>query len=213
MTCFRILPSLRCCPNKPSSAYLQDDYKKLYSAPLKTEDDVFRVLNHGDAWINNLLFSYDDDKRPDDVLFVSKETTSLLTVSPFNWFPKLHRWTIKSLFTHRPASIWATSSLCRSTLRHEQVENNIFWTSTGPPSTTSCTTCATIRRSYWLTNYCRKHSTRRKCTDSWCRWLCCRSCCARTVCKTKRDWTRARTKRRGQRSASGSSETKNIYEF
>lgn len=32
--------------------------------------DGFNVLNHGDAWINNYLFSYDENNKPTDILFV-----------------------------------------------------------------------------------------------------------------------------------------------
>lgn len=36
----------------------------------KTNPDEFNVLNHGDGWINNILFSYDTDQKPVDACFV-----------------------------------------------------------------------------------------------------------------------------------------------
>jgi hypothetical protein len=46
-----------------------DEERKVF-----TRDDVsdrFHVFNHGDLWINNIFFKYDNAKTPIDVLFVS----------------------------------------------------------------------------------------------------------------------------------------------
>lgn len=38
---------------------------------LDPENDI-KILNHGDLWINNFLFKYDEQtKRPTDIVFVS----------------------------------------------------------------------------------------------------------------------------------------------
>ncbi|KAL7032151.1 hypothetical protein ACKWTF_007236 [Chironomus riparius] len=36
----------------------------------RNDTDRFRVLNHGDLWINNIFFKFDDAKEPIDVLLV-----------------------------------------------------------------------------------------------------------------------------------------------
>lgn len=48
-----------------------DNYLEIYKMPMKTDSDLFRVINHGDAWCNNFMFAYDANKKPIDVLFVS----------------------------------------------------------------------------------------------------------------------------------------------
>lgn len=32
--------------------------------------NAFNVLNHGDAWVNNYLFSYDQNNKPTDIMFI-----------------------------------------------------------------------------------------------------------------------------------------------
>lgn len=37
----------------------------------RSDDDKFRVLNHGDLWINNIFFAYNERAEPVDALLVS----------------------------------------------------------------------------------------------------------------------------------------------
>ncbi|XP_046749906.1 uncharacterized protein LOC124413403 [Diprion similis] len=44
-------------------------YEKACEVTLYREDD-FNVLNHGDLWVNNVMFRYDNDQKPVDHIFV-----------------------------------------------------------------------------------------------------------------------------------------------
>lgn len=45
-------------------------FEKSTSIGIMNEDD-FNVLNHGDMWLNNILFRYEQSGRPVDLRFVS----------------------------------------------------------------------------------------------------------------------------------------------
>lgn len=40
----------------------------------KLSEDEFNVINHGDFWVNNMLFKYDNDGKPIQHIFVSTTT-------------------------------------------------------------------------------------------------------------------------------------------
>ncbi|KAK4874379.1 hypothetical protein RN001_013739 [Aquatica leii] len=48
---------------------------------VRNRDSKLNVLNHGDFWVNNLLFHYDADERLDDVLFIDFQAS--VFASPF----------------------------------------------------------------------------------------------------------------------------------
>ncbi|XP_053981456.1 uncharacterized protein LOC128877867 [Hylaeus volcanicus] len=43
---------------------------KLGSKTLQRRDDEFNVINHGDSWVNNMLFRYDENSKPVQHIFV-----------------------------------------------------------------------------------------------------------------------------------------------
>lgn len=53
---------------------MQDNHRATYNMPLRTGGgDTYQLLNHGDLWVNNIMFKYGDDdgnKHPIDIRFV-----------------------------------------------------------------------------------------------------------------------------------------------
>lgn len=48
----------------------QDAYDNIYKSYMP-QDGGFNVLTHGDMFINNILFRYDENEKPIDIRFVS----------------------------------------------------------------------------------------------------------------------------------------------
>lgn len=44
---------------------------EVYNMPFKTDKDTYKVLNHGDIWVNNIMFKCTADGKPVDLQFVS----------------------------------------------------------------------------------------------------------------------------------------------
>lgn len=73
------------------------------------ESDEFCVLNHGDAWINNMLFIEDESGRPLQQVFVSINSEGR-SVDGFNHFTiTFFRWTIKCRAFLHQQSIYSIS--------------------------------------------------------------------------------------------------------
>lgn len=49
----------------------------MYNHPFDTKNDPYQVLNHGDIWVNNIMFK-SDGKKPVDILFVSYSSLAFL---------------------------------------------------------------------------------------------------------------------------------------
>lgn len=52
-------------------AKLIDHIYEIGAEACKLSEDEFNVINHGDFWVNNMLFKYDNDDKPIQHIFVS----------------------------------------------------------------------------------------------------------------------------------------------
>lgn len=68
------------------TAFERNMIDKSSEAFMLTTND-FGVLCHGDLWLNNLLFEYDDDAHPTDVRMVRsrRETNSIVCFFFYHW--------------------------------------------------------------------------------------------------------------------------------
>jgi len=55
-------------------AKLTDHIYEIGINACKLSEDEFNVINHGDFWVTNMLFKYDNDGNPTDHIFVSSIT-------------------------------------------------------------------------------------------------------------------------------------------
>lgn len=65
----KTFPQLQCYVQKLET-FKEEVVQRMIDV-FKRDDDGFNVLNHGDLWMNNLMFHNDDNGEADDVLLVS----------------------------------------------------------------------------------------------------------------------------------------------
>lgn len=59
---------------KPRLHELKNRFNDLAKQAVDPANSSFNVINHGDMWVNNILFKYDQESQePMDALFVSFE--------------------------------------------------------------------------------------------------------------------------------------------